>query len=223
MKKIIAFLTAFITVASLSSPVFAADKVITTEQGATLVGEFTDNISIDFDNDYFFQQEIMNPGDVWESHITLKNDSDQSMQVSLYEIKNVLEDSMLFDALKLKIYLDDSLIYDGLYNGTPVRVFDWVDLPSHSSKDLKVITEFPGECKNEYQGKAFEANWVFEARCAESVSEEETGETDEEVQTGDTSNARKYAVVFLIAATGLAGCLVFKRNKDKEGGKDENE
>lgn len=219
MKKIIAFLTAFITVASLSSPVFATNKVIATEQGATLVGEFTDNISIDFDNEYFFQQDMMNPGDVWESHITLKNDSDKSMQVSLYEIKSVLDDTMLFDTLKLQIYLDNSLVYSGNYNGTPVRVFDWVDLPAHSSKDLKVITEFPGECKNEYQGKTFEANWVFEARCAESVTEETT---DEEVQTGDNSNARRYAVVFLIAASGLAGCLVFKKKKDKEDGKDEN-
>ena len=220
MKKICLYLLSLITAFSLAAPVYASNVNIVEDEdnGTVLIGEFTDNIDIEFNNEYFFKEDIMNPGDVWESYITLKNNSDQNMQISLVEIKNVLEDSLLFDALKIEIYLDDGIVYKGNYNNTTSRIFDWVDFPMHSEIKLKVITAFPGECDNAYQGKRFEADWIFEARCAEKTINEIT---DEKTQTGDESKAGAYGAVFLCAAAGLTVLLLI--NKKDKGGKENEE
>lgn len=220
MKKIYTLIIALLLM-TITVPVYAADTSKPTVQhigGTTLMGEVSDKISIEFSNKSFFEADIMNPGDTWESIISLKNNStDTNIQVSLVEIYSLLKDTKLFDALDLKIYLGEDLVYSGDYAKTPTPVFNWIDVPAGSSVDLRVITSFPGECGNEYQSTPFKADWVFEARMAEKLVNEEKSDkpTNEKVKTGDDIT-HNYGYVFLGTACGVS--LIFMKKNKKEDG-----
>ena len=221
MKKIYSIILALVMIFSLTTPVFATDTSRPTTQhvgGTTLVGEFADRIEVDFTETYFFKANIMNPGDRWESIITLKNNSDEDMEISLVEIRNMLDDSLLFDALDLEFYIGQELIYKGPYNATEKPVFNWIDFPKNSVYELYIYTIFPGECGNEYQGKKFEANWIFEVRCDEKQISEIP---NEEIDTGDDTKIGMYGYIFLGSAATLAVLLLLTGKKKKED--DENE
>lgn len=223
MKKLCTLITALLLMIT-SVPVYAADTSKPTVQhigGTTLIGEVGDNISIDFTNKSFFEAEIMNPGDTWESIISLKNNSpDTNIQVSLVEIISLLKDTKLFDALELQIYLGDDLAYSGDYSKTPSPVFSWIDVPAGSALELKVITHFPGECGNEYQNTPFKTDWIFEARMAEKPVNEGTPTEpveNENVKTGDES--KNYYGWYILGAAAILGSVLLISMK-KKGDKD---
>ncbi|MCI9545794.1 MAG: hypothetical protein HFH60_03755 [Lachnospiraceae bacterium] len=222
MKKLYTLIMALLLM-TVSVPVYAADTSKPTIQhigGTTLIGEVSDKISIEFSDKCFFEADIMNPGDTWESVISLKNTSkDTNIQVSLVEIYSLLKDSKLFDALDLKIYLGEDLAYSGDYSKTPTPVFNWIDVPAGSSVDLRVITHFPGECGNEYQSTPFKADWVFEARMAEKPVKEETPgkPTNETVKTGDEAPRSHLGWYGLGTAGVLASILLIGMKKNKKG------
>lgn len=226
MKKLYTLIIALLLMIT-SVPVYAADTSKPTVQhigGTTLIGEVGDNISIDFTNKCFFEAEIMNPGDTWESIISLKNNSpDTNIQISLVEIVSLLKDTKLFDALELEIYLGDDLIYSGDYSKTPTPVLYWIDVPAGSALELKVITHFPGECGNEYQNTPFKADWVFEARMAEKLVEEGDPTKpveNEKVKTGD--EPKNYYGFYILGAAAVLGSILLISTK-KKGDKDNEE
>lgn len=213
MKKMYSIILAIILMFSTMCPVYATEEVVQPSVqhigGATLIGEFADNLDIEFNNEYFFKADIMNPGDRWKSVITLKNTSDKDMQISLVEIKNVLKDTMLYDILYIEIYLGNDLIYTGDYNKIPAPVFYWINFPANSMYELNVYTYFPAECGNEYQNKSFETNWTFEVRAANQVEEEE-------VRTGDQSKDPIIYSVLGITCLVAIILLVVNKKEDKE-------
>ena len=227
MEKLYTLIIALLLM-TVSVPVYATDTskpIVQHIGGTTLIGEVSDKISIEFSNKCFFEADIMNPGDTWESIISLKNNStDTNIQVSLVEIYSLLKDTKLFDALDLKIYLGEDLAYSGDYSKTPTPVFNWIDVPAGSSVDLKVITYFPGECGNEYQSTPFKADWVFEARMAEKPVDEGTPTKpvdNEKVKTGDESPRNHIGWYGLGAAGLLASILLLGMKKKKEDANNE--
>ena len=180
IKKIImVVLSCFLVAINCTVPVHAMDNGGASVQyigGATFIGEYAENLELSVDNDYFFRADIMNPGDVWESHITVRNPGKKDVEVSLLEILNKLNDSKLLDVLNLRITLSDgTVIYDGKYSKTPTPVIDWIPLRAGETLELLIYKEFPAECGNDFQGTKFETEWVFQIR-----AEEKTGPTDKD-------------------------------------------
>ncbi len=213
MRKIITTMLSALFLVSNTLPVLAAEPIPT--KGATVTGNYDEQLTLTTDTDSFFEASIMNPGDVWESEITLKNTSETyNIQVALTDIENVLKDSRLFDVLELEIYAGDDLVYKGGYSKTDSPVFGWIQVDKGESIPLKVITRFPGECGNEYQNLSFKTNWVFETRIDENEIEiiNPSKPENEEVETGDNHSTSGY--ILLGAAAGLVvAFLVFHKKK----------
>lgn len=159
--------TSVVLITLLFAVTSPAEEIRKTE-GATFIGTYTDSLSISTDNDSFFRVSIMNPGDRWESHITIRNNGEKDIQVSFREILDKLNDPFLLDVLDLKIVLNDKeVVYDGKYAATSSPIIDWFTLKSGKEAVLTVLTGFPDNCGNDYQGKKFDTDWIFEVRAEE--------------------------------------------------------
>lgn len=153
-------------------PVYAIDNV-------EMTGTYSDKFELKLGNDTLFNIAIMNPGDVWENSIDIKNTTGYDMEVRLLDVINQIEDSMLFDALEVIVEINGEVLYEGPYNAIPSS--EWIKVKNGESAIVKVTLVFPGECGNEYQNKPFDSLWKFEARIDNSdIPDPE----DPPVQTG---------------------------------------
>ena len=140
--------------------------------GATFIGQYADRLELQADNDWFFSEEIMDPGDHWESEIHIRNNSRKDLEISLLEIINKLPESVLLDIMNLRIMLSDgTVLYDGKYSKTENPVFSWIPLKPGQELCLIIHTGFPEEAGNEFQGRKFDTNWVFQVRAEEDQPE----------------------------------------------------
>ena len=137
--------------------------------GAAFIGQYADRLELQADNDWFFSEEVMDPGDQWESEIHVRNNSRKDLEISLLEILNKLPESMLLDIMNLQIVLSDgTVLYDGKYSRTGKPVFPWIPLKPGQELGLVIHTGFPEEAGNEFQGRKFDTNWVFQVRAEEN-------------------------------------------------------
>ena len=110
----------------------------------------------------------MDPGDHWESEIHVQNNSRKDLEISLLEIINKLPESVLLDIMNLQIVLfDGTVLYNGKYSKTGKPVFPWIPLKPGQELCLIIHTGFPEEAGNEFQGRKFDTNWVFQVRAEE--------------------------------------------------------
>ena len=147
----------------------------------TLIGTYAESLKLQSDNDHFFRSKIMNPGDVWNSVILIRNDGRKELEFSLVQILNRMKDASLFNVLQLQIIgKDGQILYNGSYGASGYPVTKWISLSPGEEQYLNIVTAFPGICGNEYQAKGFESDWVFEARAKESaaVSDKDNDQKD---------------------------------------------
>lgn len=173
-KKITACLLMLALLLSLSVPVYASDDV-------EMLGTFSDKFELTADGDSLFDIPIMNPGDVWDNFLEIKNHTGEKMEVKLSEVVNKIEDPLMFDILQVQVYIDGELFYEGPYNKIPQS--EWILVDNGKKIIVKVVLSFPGECGNEYQNKPFDSEWKFEARLPEIVPDKPDHE-DPPVPTG---------------------------------------
>ena len=193
---------------SLTS-VYASDDV-------EMLGTFSDKFELTSDGDKLFDLTIMNPGDVWENKLEIKNHTGEKMEVRLVEVVNKLEENLMFDVLNVKIYIGEELHYEGPYNKIPAS--DWIVVENGELIIVKVVLEFPGECGNEYQNKPFDSEWKFEAR----LPEPSTPPVDQEEPPVPTGVVRGF---YLAGMVCLGSFILFillgkKRDEDEDKKKD---
>lgn len=145
----------------LISPVYASSDV-------EMVGTYSDKFELNSDGD-LFDIPIMNPGDVWENKVEIKNNTGEKMEVQLVEVVNDIDDAMLFDVLQVVITINGEEYYKGPYNN--IHKSDWIPVENGKTMVVAVKLTFPGECGNEYQGKDLDSTWKFEARLPEGAPE----------------------------------------------------
>lgn len=175
LKKIFAFSIVLIILFSMMPVHVHATSIDNVE----ITGTYSDKFILNVANEKLFDIAIMNPGDVWENDIEIKNDTGYDMEVRLEEVVNKIEDTMLFDVLNVTIIMNGEVIYEGPYNSIPAS--EWVTVKNGETLVFTVILEFPAECGNEYQNKNFDSNWKFAARLPDGVGKEPE---DPDVQTG---------------------------------------
>lgn len=149
--------------------------------GAVVAGDFDKNkLDLDFDNDLFFYHPLMNPGDVYETEIKIKNKYDKDMEFRFVSIVNRLKDNTMYKHMNLTLWFDGKRIYSGKLSETKPDIIPWFTLKGGEEKILKIELEFPGEeSGNEFQGLEMMTTWLFEARLDEAPKEKEKPKDDE--------------------------------------------
>jgi hypothetical protein len=204
-KKIAACLLMIALLLSLITPVYASDDV-------EMLGTFSDKFELTSDGDKLFDLTIMNPGDVWDNKLEIKNHTGEKMEVRLLEVVNKIEDALMFDILNVKIYFDDELYYEGPYNKIPTS--EWIPVENGEKIIVKVVLEFPGECGNEYQNKPFDSEWKFEARLPEPSQP-----SDPEEPPVPTGVVRGFYVAGMICLGSFILFILLGKKKDEEDDK----
>lgn len=136
----------------------------------TVTGNFTEKFSLDYDNTNFLQTEYMTPGNVYISHIYLKNmsDKDMSIKVSDIEVDSGSGTVSLSDKLYLWIYRGDGetlsdykeRLYYGNYSGGRT---EYITLPPYQSETLSVLVALSPDAGNDYQGLTMTSRWNISA------------------------------------------------------------
>lgn len=202
-KKILSCLIILLLCLSLISPVYAAD--------AEIVGSFSDKFKLTTVDGSLFDIPIMNPGDVWESDLVIRNISDSKMQVKLLQVMNSIEDDLLFDILHVSISIDGVLFYEGPYNQIPAS--EWITIEKGKTCNFDITLSFPGDCGNEYQDKEFDSLWEFDAK----LMEVEDTTIEDDTQTGVARTLYIGAMVCIGAF--LAFVLLYKEKDDEKSKK----
>lgn len=200
LKKAIACFVMIALLLSLTVQVYADEVSIT--------GTFSDKFELTSDGKKLFDIPIMNPGDVWESDLTIKNTTGEKMEVRLADVFSKLDDNLIFNILDVEIYMNGELFYKGPYNEVPQS--EWVLLEHGKELKLDIVLRFPGDCGNEYQNKPFDSEWKFEARLPEGV---EPDEEDPPVQTGVV---RGFYIAGMICLGSVILFIVLGKKKDDE-------
>ena len=182
-------------------PVHAIDNV-------EMTGTYSDKFELKLGENNLFDIAIMNPGDVWENSIDIKNTTGYDMEVRLFEVTNNIEDTMMFDVLQVIIEIDGEVVYEGPYNEIPAS--EWIKIKNGETAVVKVTLEFPGECGNEYQAKEFDSLWTFEARMDNSDIKPE----EPPVQTGVART------LYISGGICIGAFILFILLKDKKDEKD---
>ena len=188
---------------SLSLPVYASSDV-------EMLGTFSDKFSLTSDGDNLFDIPIMNPGDVWENKLEIKNHTGEHMEVRLFEVINQIEDELLFNILEIQIYIDGELYYEGPYNKIPQS--EWIGVENGKKIVVEVVLKFPGECGNEYQNKPFDSQWKFEARLMET----EPDKPDKEDPPVPTGVVRGFYIAGMICLSSFILFLLLGKKDDKD-------
>ena len=222
IKKTISVICVLVMLLVVTALPASADVTIIQTKGNTVTADYSDSISISVEDDIFFDEHLMAPGDVYHSLIKIKNASEKDLQVSLIEVKNKNIDPALFEALDLRIDYNSDVVYEGKYKTIDSPVFGWITIPAHGERDMNITTIFPAECANEYQKTKLLADWVFETRISELDADDDSSNRDrqtpdetEKTQTGDERNYY-YGFFFLGAATVLALFIVILGIKKKQ-------
>lgn len=192
---------------SFITPVYAETEV-------KMTGTYYDKFELKGNGTSLFDIPIMNPGDVWENSISIKNTTSDNMEVKLSEITNKNKDNLLFDVLEVVIKINGEVIYEGLYKDVPSS--KWVTVSPNSSMVVDVTLKFPGECGNEYQGKKLDSTWTFEARLPDGATPTPKPPKDDKnpVPTGVVSGL--YVGASICLGSLLFFILLGKRKDDEE-------
>lgn len=186
----------------LAMPVYASTDV-------ELIGTFSDKFELTSQGDNLFDIPIMNPGDVWENDLEIKNNTGEKMEVQLFGVVNDIVDTMLFDILDVIIEFNGEIYYEGKYNNIPQS--EWITLENGEELIVSVRLEFPGSCGNEYQGKLLDSTWRFEARLPDGATPPPT-EPETPVPTGVVRGAYISAMICI----GAFICLIILGKKDDD-------
>lgn len=122
------------------------------------------------ENKNMFDLNNLNPGDTYESEITLENRYDDCyieifLRTDRISKEPGLGEADLFDQLVISVYLDDELLYNGKMKGFATENTSLGSLINNESKKMKVSVNLPGkETGNEFQGEELVANWIFTAQ-----------------------------------------------------------
>jgi len=141
-----------------------AEEVDGWKEDIVLNSDFEGKFTFDCNESQIFQVDNAAPGDVWDGKITIKNSAGGPVEVALLTIVSDLEDTLLYDALDLDIRIGDDTVYSGKYGETPDPITMYYVLRTGKSMELDVRIAFPAEAGNEFQGKAMDSTWTFEAR-----------------------------------------------------------
>lgn len=113
---------------------------------------------------YLFSLENLAPGDSWQGKVTVDNDTNTDMAVSVYSITSTLkQDTALFDVLDLRISAAGEEAYCGKYAASGPTVTGYYLIPSGETLDFDIEVFFPGSAGNAYQGKQMDSTWTFDA------------------------------------------------------------
>lgn len=190
----------------LTMPVYASSD-------AEMIGTYSDKFELTSYGDNLFDIPIMNPGDVWENDLEIKNNTGEKMEVQLSEVVNDIEDDMLFDILQVTIKINGKDFYKGSYNKIPKS--EWIAVENGEKLIVSVVLEFPGECGNEYQGKVLDSTWKFEARLPDGATPpEEPDETP--VPTGVIRGAY---ISGMICISAFIFFVILGKKKDEDKNK----
>lgn len=136
------------------------------KENITLTAKDIGTFTLDSNTSQMLFVEDAVPGDTWTGEITIKNQAEGPVEVSLLSISNKLTDQALYNILDLDIWIGDKTVYSGKYSETPTTVTDFYVIPAGSSMEMTVRVCFPPEADNQIQGKRMDSTWTFEARYA---------------------------------------------------------
>ena len=167
MKKLFAFLCAFMTVLACVAPAFAADGNVTyTGNSGNIVfapgSEFSPT-------DLFPNFKDVMPGDSLQQTITVKNDANKKIKVKIYiRALGAHEDSYEFlSRLGLRVEKAKNNTMDYMFDAAAsetAQLTDWVELGtlySGGKVNLNVILEVPPSLDNRYQEQIGYLDWEF--------------------------------------------------------------
>ena len=176
--------------------------------------------------------KAMVPGDKWTGKITVHNDCDNLLEVSLHSIRNELQDTTLFDVLTLRIRAGDTELYSGRYNtGKTEPYTDYFRIEPGKDLVLDVEITLPKEAGNEVMGKEMKSSWIFDARYNPKDPGGEEPSTQptptkaptpaQAIQTGFNLNGSTTGTIAWVAVAVLAGIAILAavlklRKKDDE-------
>lgn len=204
-KKILA--CALMLALLLTIPVYASSD-------AEMIGTYSDKFELTVHGDDLFDIPIMNPGDVWNSDLEIKNHTGEKMEVKLSEVVNDIQDAMMFDVLEVTILLNGEEFYKGPYNEVPMS--QWISVENGEKVVVSVTLKFPGECGNEYQGKILDSTWKFEARLPDGAPPVED-KPEDPVPTGVIRGA--YICGMICIGAFIFFILLGKKKDDDEKAK----
>ncbi len=175
LQKIIAVILAAGVVCGSAANVSAETGSI------TITGNFTERFALDYDNTNFLQAEYITPGNVYLSHMYLKNMSDREMSVKVSDIavhsKTVGGNGeALSDELYLWIYRGDGeeisdykeLLYSGKYSSGKT---EYITVQPYKTETLSVIVALSPDAGNDYQGLEMESKWNISAVLSDSIAD----------------------------------------------------
>lgn len=137
----------------------------------TITGNFTEKFVLDYDNTNFLQAEYITPGNVYLSHIYLKNMSDKKMDIQISDIEvqaDMIGSVSLVDELYLWIYRGDGneiseykeCLYYGKYSDGRTG---YLTLEPYQNETLSVLVALSPDAGNEYQGLTMHSKWNVSA------------------------------------------------------------
>lgn len=217
IKRVITNLFMICLMLSFISPVYAVKM-----DGVEITGTYSEQFKLETSSGSLFELPIMNPGDIWENKVNIKNDTESPMEIKLSEVVSDIEDTDIFDVLEAEIYINDKLFFEGLYKDIPAS--EWITIEPGDEIAIDVVLKFPGTCGNEYQGKEFDSTWKFESRLPEGAKPPVDAEPDKDTTVKDETvpdSGRESNFHLFIGLAAISGvCLLlliipFKKN-DKE-------
>lgn len=181
-------------------------------------GEVTDNLEINASDKYFSKKEILTPGDIWKSSITVENTGDYDYDISLDSIESNTEDTSLHNIVEVVIKHGDDIIFDGPLSSEVKE--KWITVKAHDKIEYNLEFTAPTEMSNELQGKKLDSKFVFEARI-EEIPVVESGEDDtgisKTVKTSDDNKIDNYIFLSMLGVTGIFTSIhLVLKNKKKE-------